>query len=105
MGHPEPEAERSTMSTSRALRLFVGNLPWTVSRKELSSYFSKFGNLRSASVVFNSKTGLSKGYGFVEFSNKDGYTSAVSQDHHLLENSKLTIAASYSGKQQQASTS
>ncbi|XP_076441952.1 SRA stem-loop-interacting RNA-binding protein, mitochondrial-like [Babylonia areolata] len=86
------------MSGTRAFKLFVGNLPWTVSRKELSAYFSKFGNLRSATVVFNTKSGLSKGYGFVEFAKKEGYTSAISQDHHVLENSKLTIASSSSGR-------
>ncbi|KAL8589852.1 hypothetical protein ACOMHN_020855 [Nucella lapillus] len=93
------------MSSSRAFKLFVGNLPWTVSRKELSAYFNKFGNLRSAAVVFNPQTGLSKGYGFVEFASKEGYSSAVAQDHHVLENSKLTLAARFSGRQQSSSTS
>ncbi|PVD26609.1 hypothetical protein C0Q70_14286 [Pomacea canaliculata] len=79
------------MASRRTFKLFVGNLPWTVSKNELSEYFSKFGNLRSSSVVFDNKTGLSKGYGFVEFLNKDGYTAAVSQDHHLLEKNKLTL--------------
>lgn len=37
----------------------------------------------------DNKTGLSKGYGFVEFLNKDGYTAAVSQDYHLLEKNKV----------------
>ena len=34
---------------------------------------------------------MSKGYGFVEFTNKDGYSSAVAQDHHVLENSKVQL--------------
>ena len=85
------------MSAARGgFRLFVGNFPWTVSRKELSEYFSRFGSLRSAAVIFSNETGMSKGYGFVEFTKKDGYSSAVAQDHHVPENSKLTLGASYS---------
>ena len=50
------------MSAARGgLRLFVGNLPWTVSRKELSEYFSRFGSLRSAAAIFSNETGMSKG--------------------------------------------
>ncbi|KAK7104203.1 SRA stem-loop-interacting RNA-binding protein, mitochondrial-like [Littorina saxatilis] len=87
------------MSGARSFKLFVGNLPWTVARREVSEYFSKFGTLRSASVVFNQETGMSKGYGFVEFAQKDGYSSAVAQDHHVLEGSKLTLGSFYSGRQ------
>ena len=40
-------------------------------------------------IFQSNQTGMSKGYGFVEYVNKDGYSSAVSQDHHVLENSKV----------------
>ncbi|KAK7463312.1 hypothetical protein BaRGS_00038113 [Batillaria attramentaria] len=86
------------MSAARAYRLFVGNLPWTVSRKELVEYFTKFGKLRSAAVVFDKQAGMSRGFGFVEFTNRDGYTAAVSHENHILENSKLVLSQSSGGK-------
>lgn len=38
----------------------------------------------------SNQTGLSKGYGFVEFTNKEGYNNAVAQDNHVLEGSKVS---------------
>lgn len=64
-------------------KLFVGNLPWTIGNKELKLYFSKFGHVQQSTVVFDRKLGMSKGYGFVTFSTRDGYESAANKPHHL----------------------
>lgn len=49
-------------------KIFVGGLPWTVGHRELKNYFQEFGRVTTATVVFDKKTGCSKGYGFVVFS-------------------------------------
>ncbi|KAJ8973780.1 hypothetical protein NQ317_002983 [Molorchus minor] len=51
-------------------KLYVGNLPWTIGHNELRN---TFGHVNSASVVFDRKRGLSKNFGFVIFSNREGY--------------------------------
>ena len=48
------------MASRQGLSLFFGNLPWTVSARELRSYVSQFGPVAWARVVFDPKTGLSK---------------------------------------------
>lgn len=74
-----------------ALKLYVGNLPWTVGNNELRQYFSKFGHVNFASVVFDKNTGLSRNYGFVIYSNKEGYDTASNVASHTLEGNNLRV--------------
>lgn len=72
-------------------KLFVGNVPWTVSSQELKLYFSKFGHVNTAVVVFDKNTGLSRNYGFVTFSNQNGFDSATNVQPHKLEGNLLKV--------------
>uniref|UniRef100_A0A6M2E3U1 Putative rna-binding protein n=1 Tax=Amblyomma tuberculatum TaxID=48802 RepID=A0A6M2E3U1_9ACAR len=79
------------MASRNALRVFVANLPWTVGRKELREHFSQYGYVASSNVVFDKKTGMSKGFGFVTFGTRDGFVSATKQQQHVLEGSTLVV--------------
>ena len=53
-------------------RLFVKPVPNSWSREHITSFFSVFGAIEDAYIIENSRTGKSKGYGFVLFeSEKD----------------------------------
>lgn len=67
----------------------IRNIPWTVSHSQLEGYFSAFGSVKTAKVIFD-KYGLSTGYGFVEFYDKIVVTSVLNKDH-VLDNGKLSI--------------
>lgn len=71
--------------------MFIGNLPWTVARQDLKMYFSKFGPVVTSMVVFDKNIGMSKGYGFVVFGNKDGFRNAINKQHHQLEGRALNV--------------
>lgn len=75
----------------QALKLYVGNIPWTVGHFELKQYFSKFGHVQSAAVVFDKNTGLSKNYGFITYSNKEGFETATNTPNHTLEGNALRV--------------
>jgi len=75
----------------QALKLYVGNLPWTIGHTELRQYFSKFGHVTNASVVFDKSTGFSKNYGFVLFSNKEAFDTAINTQNHNLEGNSLNV--------------
>ncbi|MDR3451305.1 MAG: RNA-binding protein [Rhodoferax sp.] len=47
-------------------KLYVGNLPYSVSDSDLQQTFSRFGAVTSAKVMMDRDTGRSKGFGFVE---------------------------------------
>jgi RNA recognition motif-containing protein len=48
------------------VKLFVGNLPWSVGDAELEAVFSDLGEVASARVITDRDTGRSRGFGFVE---------------------------------------
>lgn len=72
-------------------KFFVSNIPWTVGHRDLRTYFKEFGRVLSANVVFDKKTGCSKGYGFVVFKNKDAVANIENKKDHKLDGSYLTI--------------
>jgi len=52
-----------------AKKLYVGNLKFDMTDKELGEAFAKFGSVTSATIVKDRASGRSKGFGFVEFAN------------------------------------
>ena len=48
------------------MKLYVGNLPWSVDNSQLEELFSEFGSVISANVITDRDTKRSRGFGFVE---------------------------------------
>lgn len=48
------------------MKLLIRNLARTTTEAEIKSMFEVFGNIQSCNLVMDSKTGISKGFGFVE---------------------------------------
>jgi RNA recognition motif-containing protein len=48
------------------VKLFVGNLAWTVDDQSLEQFFAQHGEVQSARVIHDRDTGRSRGFGFVE---------------------------------------
>ncbi len=72
-------------------KVFIRNLPWTVSSHELRTYFSQFGYVTRATVLYNNDTGLSRGFGYVDFNKRDAFESVMSQPQHILEGQRLRV--------------
>ncbi|NTV62158.1 MAG: RNA-binding protein [Oscillochloris sp.] len=53
------------------VKLFVGNLPWSVGDAELDQIFAAHGTVHSARVISDRDTGRSRGFGFVEMEADD----------------------------------
>lgn len=54
------------------MRLYVGNLPYSVTDDELRSIFEEFGSVIDSKVIMDRETGRARGFGFVEMSDDDG---------------------------------
>jgi RNA recognition motif-containing protein len=63
----------STMSS----KIYVGNLPYSVTDTSLESNFSEYGSVSSAKVMMDRDTGRSKGFGFVEMASADMAQAAI----------------------------
>jgi RNA recognition motif-containing protein len=59
-------------------KLYVGNLPWSVTDSELEGYFTGLGEVVSARVITDRDTGRSRGFGFVEMDDA-GATKAIAE--------------------------
>lgn len=57
--------------------LLVANLASSVDASELEHMFSMVGNVRSARVVYNPDTGVSKGMGYVEMSTREEMENCI----------------------------
>lgn len=60
-----------------AVRLYVGNLPYSVTQSKLQEMFSPFGALGEVTVISDKFSGRSKGFGFVEFENAEEAKAAI----------------------------
>ncbi len=58
-------------------KLYVGNLPFSVTGDDLSEYFSQAGTVEKAVVVTDKFSGQSRGFGFVEMADEASAEKAV----------------------------
>jgi RNA recognition motif-containing protein len=59
-------------------KLYVGNLPYTMSDSDMEQAFSQYGAVRSAKVMMDRDSGRSKGFGFVEMTSDAEAQAAIS---------------------------
>jgi len=68
-----------------AANVFVKNLSPKTRSKELYEAFAKFGHILSCTAKYNS-SGLCKGYGYVQYSNKEAADKAVAEGNGMMMN-------------------
>ena len=52
-----------------AQKLYVGNLPFSVTSDDLQALFSQHGEVHSVNLITDRDTGRPRGFGFVEMEN------------------------------------
>ncbi|NXA31688.1 SLIRP protein, partial [Eudromia elegans] len=73
----------------RVFDLFVADVPWTVSNKELREYFSQFGAVQRCHLPFDRDTGFHKRFCWIKFSSPEGVQNVLQKDSHILEGAKV----------------
>ena len=75
-----------------AMKLYVGNLPYSMTDSDLQDLFSQHGTVQSVQIIIDRDTGRSKGFGFVEMSSSDEGQAAISALHDKeINGRKLTV--------------
>jgi RNA recognition motif-containing protein len=59
------------------MKLFVGNFSFSTTEADLQSLFAPYGNIDSVTVVTDRQTGRSRGFGFVEMSDRGEAEKAI----------------------------
>lgn len=60
-----------------AAKLYVGNLSYRTEQEALHALFAPYGEVLSAQIVTDRDTGRSRGFGFVEFADKEAADKAA----------------------------
>ena len=59
------------------MNIYVGNLSYEVSEDDLRAAFEAYGEVASASIIMDRATGRSRGFGFVEMTDKGQAQAAI----------------------------
>jgi RNA recognition motif-containing protein len=72
------------------MNIYVGNISWSMSDRDLENLFAEHGTVTSAKIVTDRMTNRSRGFGFVEMS--DGAEAAIAALNEAeVEGRKLVV--------------
>ena len=73
-------------------KLFVGNLPYSVTSERLQEAFSQFGTVTSSKVIVDRETGRSRGFAFLEMETDDqGAAAMQAMNGALLDGRSIAV--------------
>jgi polyadenylate-binding protein len=93
--HAVPETDHQPTKQMDKSNIYVHNLPLLMNTDKLIDLFAPYGQVTSAKVAMDYTSGISKGYGFVKFSDPHDAANAVRQLHgRLLEGRNIEVRVS-----------
>lgn len=73
-------------------KLYVGNLPWSMTDVTLKELFTQCGEVTEAIIIMDHYAGRSKGFGFVTFANEADAEKAVAEmNEKEVEDRKIIV--------------
>ena len=75
------------------MNIYVGNLSYETTEEDLREAFSPFGQVDSISIIKDKFTGKSKGFGFVEMSDKTEAQAAIEGDTAVVWSDEISAPA------------
>jgi RNA recognition motif-containing protein len=61
------------------MKLYVGNLPHSLTEQDLTDLFSPYGNIKESKLIVDRDTNKSRGFGFVEMESKEEALKAIKE--------------------------
>jgi len=75
------------------MKIYVGNLAWSVDDEKLKELFSSFGEISESILIKDKFSGRSKGFGFITFANDEDAQKAISEMHEKdIDGRPLTVS-------------
>ena len=72
-------------------KLYVGNLPFTVTEEAVRNLFAPHGTVEKISLINDRETGRPRGFGFIEMSNSDASRAMQALNGKDLDGRALKI--------------
>ncbi|MES2204146.1 MAG: RNA-binding protein [Pseudomonadota bacterium] len=72
-------------------KIYVGNLPYSVTEQDLTDMFSKFGPTKQVNLITDKETRRSKGFAFVTFETAEAANASLQLDNNEVDGRKLRV--------------
>ncbi len=80
------------MNKEQKMKVYVGNLPFTVNDDKLKELFASFGEITEATIIKDKFSGRSKGFGFITFANEEEAKKAIEEmNKKEIEGREITV--------------
>ena len=74
------------------MKIYVGNMPYSVTSEDLSDMFKEYGDVGETTLIMDRETGRSKGFAFVEMrSNSEADRAIKGLNGTQLDGRALTV--------------
>jgi len=80
--------------------VFIGNLPFDVQDEDLYTHFSRCGAIEFVRVVRDKKTNIGKGFGYVQFKERDAIDKAILLNDKPATTIKRKLRVTYAKKEE-----
>ena len=74
------------------MKIYVGNLPWSMDDAALEELFAEHGAVNSANVVMDRDTARSRGFGFVEMGDDDARAAIAALNDKEVNSRRLRVS-------------
>lgn len=82
---------RKSRVSSGAEQIYIGNLPYRTNERDLRKHFSRYGRINDVRIVKDRRTGRSKGYAFITFSNARDAKKSLADHGKALHGRSLVV--------------
>jgi hypothetical protein len=89
-GHRERERERKPIPTEPPFSMYVGNVDFDATERDLGEFFERDGVVTSVRLI-KDRDGRSKGYGYVDFETSAALASALNRHNEPLLSRALRL--------------
>ena len=73
------------------MKLYVGNMPFSMDESQLRSLFEEFGTVESANVITDRETGRPRGFAFVEMPDSEARKAMGEIDEREVDGRQLKV--------------
>ena len=77
---------------TRTKKIFVGGLSASTVQADLTSYFSTFGKVEEAMLMFDRQTNRHRGFGFVTFDTEEAVEKVCQLHYHEINNKTVRLS-------------
>ncbi|XP_047334890.1 RNA-binding protein P-like [Impatiens glandulifera] len=94
----------STGNDSSSRKIYVSNVPSNAERDSLKEFFSKFGEIETGPIGFDTQTGKSRGFALFVYKTLEGAKKALEEPNKVFEDHELHCQKAAEGKNKVSSS-